>query len=196
MSEVGLVVINPVEWDLKRFRCFRYLEVWISPGITKDILEQQMIANRIKNVSLTENPGLWITWERKKRVMLYIDLEHQCINVPETLLSKFDREDIEHQASMVLRILKKFRLAGFLRKRVDYLPSKIGYNALERRQYHELIERGIRRRREIYGLAPIANRRMSRKRVNELKNLAALKRSSDDEVHYGIGKLYFGINSS
>lgn len=176
MVDLELVPICPIEWDLKRFRCFRYLEVWISPGITKDMLEQQMMENGIRNVSLTENPGLWITWERKNRVALYIDLEYQCISVPKTLLVKFDREDIEHQASMVLRILKKFRLAGFLRKRVDYLPSKIGYTGLERRQYHELIERGIWRRREIYGLAPIANRRMSRKRVNERKILTALKR--------------------
>jgi hypothetical protein len=179
MVDLDLVPICPIEWDLKRFRCFRYLEVWINPGITKDMLQQLMIANRIRNVSLTENSGHWITWERKNRVGLYIDFEYQCISVPKALLVKFDREDIEHQASMVLRILKKFRLAGFLRKRVDYLPSKIGYDELERRQYHELIERGIRRRKEIYDLAPIANRKMSRKRVNELKILTALKRVSD-----------------
>ena len=176
MADLKLVPICPIEWDLKRFRCYRYLEVWISQELAKDMLEQQMMANRIKNVNLRENPGLWITWERKNRVMLYIDLVYQCISVPKALLSKFDREDIEHQASIILRILKKFCLAGFLRKRVDYLPSKVGYTELERRQYHELIERGIRRRREIYGLAPIANRRMSRKRVNELKILTALKR--------------------
>ena len=176
MVDLELVPICPIEWDLKRFRCYRYLEVRISPLLTKDMLEQQMTANHIKNVSLTENSGHWITWERKNRVALYIDLEHQRISVPKTLLAKFDREDIEHQASFVLRILKRFRFAGFLRKMVSYLPSRIGYTGLERRQYHELIERGIRRRREIYGLAPIANRRMSRKRVNERKNLAALKR--------------------
>jgi hypothetical protein len=181
MDDPELVPIFPIEWDLKRFRCYRYLEVRIDPKLTKDILEQQMMAMKkpIKNVSLTEDPGHWITWERKNRVMLYIDLDHQCVSVPETLLFKFDREDIEHQASLVMRILKKFGFVRFLRKRVDYLPSKIGYNMLERRQYHELIERGIERRNEIYGLAPIANRRMSRKRVNMRKNLAALKRCAE-----------------
>src|SRR5271157_569856 len=151
MIDLELVSICPIEWDLKRFRCYRYLEVWISPGLTRDLLEQQMIAmpKPIKSVSLTESPGHWITWERKNRVMLYIDLEHQCISVPNRLLFKFDREDIEHQASIVMRILKRFKQASFLRKRVDFLPSKIGYNTLERRQYHELIERGTRRRIEI-----------------------------------------------
>jgi hypothetical protein len=176
MVDLELVPICPIEWDLKRFRCYRYLKVWISPELTRDMLEQKMMENRIKNVDLTENPGLWITWERKNRVMLYIDLTYHCISVPKTLLSKFDIEDIEHQASIVLRLLKKFGFARFLRKMVSYLPSRIGVNELERRQYHELIERGIRRRREIYGLAPIANRKMSRKRVNELKILTALKR--------------------
>jgi len=176
MLDQEAVPIYPVEWDLKRFRCFRYLEVRISPELTKDVLEQQMMANHIKNVSLREKPGLWITWERKNRVMLVIDLEHQCIGVPRIFLNKFDREDIEHQASIVLRLLKKFGFAKFLRKRVDYLPSKIGYTELERRQYHELIERGIRRREEIYGHAPIANKRMSRKRVNERKDYSKLKR--------------------
>ena len=180
MVDLGLVPICPIEWDLKRFRCYRYLEVWISPGLTRDMVEQQMMAMKkpIKNVSLTEDPGHWITWERKNRVMLYIDLEHQCISVPNTLLFKFDREDIEHQASIAMRILKKFGQAGFLRKRVDFLPSRVGYNALERRQYYNLIERGIQRRRAIYGLAPIANKKMSRKRINERKDLTALKRFS------------------
>ncbi len=75
------------------------------------MLEQQMMAmaKPIKNVSLTESPGHWITWERKDRVMLYIDLEHQCISVPNTLLFKFDREDIEHQASIVMRNLEEIQ---------------------------------------------------------------------------------------
>jgi hypothetical protein len=180
MVDLELVQICPVEWDLKRFRCYRYLEIQISPGLTRGMLEQQMMAmaKPIKNVSVTEYPGHWITWERKDRVMLYINLEHQCISVPNNLLFKFDREDIEHQASIAMRILKKFNQASFLRKRVDFQPSKIGYNTLERRQYHELIERGIRRRMAIYGFAPIANRRMSRKRVNERKDITALKRFS------------------
>jgi hypothetical protein len=181
MSEVGLAVIDPVEWDFKRFRCYRYLELWVDPHMTKDELERFLKRYRIRNVALTENPLHWITWQRRNRPLICIDMEHQCVKVPKASLIEFDIEDIEHQASMVLRILKKFHFAGFLRKRVDYLPSRIGYNEHEREQYHKLIERGIKRRMEIYGYAPIANRKMSRKRVDENKNIAALKRCKNGE---------------
>jgi hypothetical protein len=136
----------------------------------------KMKEGKIRNVEVEEEQGHLIRWQRKNRPPILIDLGKQCVRTELVALENFDREDIEHQASIVLRLLKKFGFAGFLRKKVSFLPSLIGWNEIERRQYHELIERGIRRRFEIYGRAPIANRKMSRKRVNENKYQTALKR--------------------
>lgn len=181
MSEVELIVINPVEWDFKRFRCYRYLEISIDPLLQAFKLNGLLELHKIRNVDVREDPYTRIGWQRKNRPLIFIDLVDECIKVQKTALVQFDREDIEHQASFVLRLLKKFNVASFLRKRVDFLPSRVGYDALERKQYYGLIERGIMRRMEIYGLAPIANRKTSRKRVNEMKNLSALKRFQESE---------------
>lgn len=194
MSSIKLVDICPVEWDFKRFRCYRYLTVLISHRLTLEGLQQKFRENRIKNVCLSEDPTRWISWQRKGRPIIYLDLERLRTRVAENTINEFDREDVEHQSSIVLRLLKRFGYATYLRKRVDFLPSRIGYDELERRQYHELIERGIHRRMEIYGLAPIANRKMSRKRVNESKNYGVLKRWQDVGIvtkcvdHGGEGK--------
>lgn len=179
MSEAELVEINPVEWDFKRFRCYRYLEILIDPLLQAFELKGILELNKIRNVDVTEDPYIRIGWQRKNRSLIFIDLVSQCFKVQKIALVLFDREDLEHQASIILRLLKKFNLASFLRKRVDFLPSRIGYNEPERRQYHELIERGIRRRREIYGLAPIANNRMSRERIDERKDYSKLKRNPE-----------------
>jgi hypothetical protein len=176
MSKNGLVTIYPVEWDLKRFRCYRYLDILFDELPTKDKLLEKLKEERIRNVAVEEHQDCYIKWQRKERPPILIDLKKECIRTEIAALRNFDREDIEHQASLVLRLLKKYKFASFLRKRVSFLPSLIGYNKNERKQYHELIERGIRRRREIYGYAPITNRKMSRERVNEKKNMTALKR--------------------
>lgn len=174
-------MINPVEWDFKRFRCYRYLGICIDPLLQAFKLNGLLELHKIRNVDVTEDTYARIGWQRKNRPLIFIDLVDECIKVQKTTLVQFDREDIEHQASFVLRLLKKFNVASFLRKRVDFLPSRVGYDVLEREQYYELIERGIRRRMEIYGFAPIANRRMSRRRVNEMKSLSALKRFQESE---------------
>ena len=142
----------------------------------------KMKEGKIRNVEVEEEQGHLIRWQRKNRPPVLIDLREHCVKSELIALDAFDREDIEHQASIVLRLLKKFGFASFLRKRVSFLPSLIGWNDIERRQYHDLIERGTRRRLEIYGYAPIANKKMSRKRVDENKNQAALKRREVAEV--------------
>lgn len=180
MSEIELVSINPVEWDMKRYRCYRYLK--INETLTMERLVDKMKECKIRNVEVKEEQDHWIRWQRKNRPPVLIDLSEHCVKSELIALDDFDREDIEHQASIVLRLLKKFGFASFLRKRVSFLPSLIGWNDIERRQYHDLIERGTRRRLEIYGYAPIANKKMSRKRVDENKNQAALKRREVAEV--------------
>jgi hypothetical protein len=182
MSEIELVSINPVEWDMKRYRCYRYLKIKINETLTMERLVDKMKECKIRNVEVKEEQDHWIRWQRKNRPPVLIDLSEHCVKSELIALDDFDREDIEHQASIVLRLLKKFGFASFLRKRVSFLPSLIGWNDIERRQYHYLIERGTRRRLEIYGYAPIANKKMSRKRVDENKNQAALKRREVAEV--------------
>jgi hypothetical protein len=181
MSDIDLITIKPIEWDFKRFRCFRYLRIKICPDVGKEKIEESLKESKIKNVNIESNPDHWITWHRKDRPLIHIDLLEQCLKTPKTMLEEFDLEDIEHQASIILRILKRFHMATFLRKRVCFLPSTIGYDEEERQQYVELIQRGIKRRLEIYGYAPIANRKTTRKRINEKKNLAALKRNETAE---------------
>jgi len=181
MSKIESVSICPVELDFKRFRCYRYLDIGFDELPTKDKLLEKLKEDRIRNVALEEHQDCYIKWQRKDRPPILIDFKKGCIRTEIAALRNFDREDIEHQASLVLRLLKKYNFASFLRKRISFLPSLIGYNKNERKQYHELIERGIRRRREIYGYAPIANRKMSRKRVDENKNIGALKRCQNGQ---------------
>jgi len=178
LKRIELVEIKPVEWDLKAYRALRYVNVIISKNLTQAEFEEILKRAKVEDSRVVCNPNNYLIYQYRNRPLLYIDLENNKIFTHKSIYGKeFDVEDIEHQASIILRILRSFGKASFKRKFVNFNPKRIGYNEAEREQYYEICRRGIKRRLEIYGFTPLVKGKKSRKKANESKNLSALKRA-------------------
>jgi len=146
---LDLVKVVPVEFDLKKDAIVRYYNIFINPNLTQEKFDEiiQKVKTK-KKVSISENPESFIFYQYPKEPLIIIDrLNHRFLTT-RGVWNYYSHEKIKHQATIILRILKKYKLAGFKRKRINIELERLGMSKEERKETYQEIERAIKRKLE------------------------------------------------
>ncbi|MGB9914654.1 MAG: hypothetical protein ACPLOC_03790 [Candidatus Bathyarchaeales archaeon] len=112
---------QPVEYDLKRGvirRYYRYGRRYFDE-VDADMLQALLDCLRLKKKpALMENPNELVLYQYPKKPLIVLDVRRGCFLTTRGTVEHFGWKAVRHQASIVLRILKKFKLSKAKRVKV------------------------------------------------------------------------------
>jgi hypothetical protein len=137
--------ILPCEFQFKRgkHRSPRLVVYWdykISPTLSQERLNY--IVKKLKTekrISIQNNPDRFLYWQYlgKPKPQIIIDRLTGKLYVSEGTLKKFGKKRCMQQASLLLRILRTYKLANFVRRSVTFNPIRVGRTKEQRQQCFE-----------------------------------------------------------
>ena len=152
MNTIDVVEVLPVEFNYKKDYIRIYRKIKISPNLTQEKFNQIISKENLKEYpSIIGNPNCKIYYQYPNKPMIILDLQNNKILTNLDVWNTYQHHLIMHQASIILRILRKHHLANFKRALVTISTDRLGETKKERELTHKLIEESIQRKYERYG---------------------------------------------
>jgi len=135
-----LVELTPIEYDSYRKRYIRWYpdkeKRWFSKGLTEEKLEEAISKIRVQKIPrITSNPNNFLFYEYPSKPEMILNLGNGKIYVRKDTIKLHGKQTCRHQASILLRILKKFKLTQAKRgKPVSSKKLKCGKDWAKKRR--------------------------------------------------------------
>jgi hypothetical protein len=126
VGELQFVRVTPVEYDRKHGRVIRYYRKHgryferFDVDAFKIFLEPKVK----KKPEIILNPGHLLFYQYPGKPLIVMDLDGGCFLTTEGTVEHFGWKTVRHQASILLRLLKKFGASQSKRKAIRYGESK------------------------------------------------------------------------
>ena len=146
-KNLKLIEIEPVEYQYKlpgnrNPRILRYRGLSFSQNITQTILRRIISRTKMKKkASAQQNPDRYIFYEYDRKPQIILDLLNRSIHVTEGTLKKHGMRACQQQASILLRLLKRYGYANFRRISVTANPYRIGRTSEDREITFQALKR-------------------------------------------------------
>lgn len=142
MVQIKLEEIKPIEYrpSMKYPQIVWYRDLIIDKDLTQK--ELNAIKKKVhlkKEVTIQNNPSVYLTWQYEDRPQLYLLKEDGKIYVSEGTLKEFGIGQCQQEASILLRILRKYKHASF--KQVVLSTYRLGDTPDQRERLLEAFNR-------------------------------------------------------
>jgi hypothetical protein len=142
MSDIKLMRIEPIEYDPKgkypRIKWYRNLS--FNKRLTLEMLNK--IKQKLKierEITVSSNTDRFLFWHYKGEPPIILDRLEGTINTTVGALNTYGLRACQQRASILLRILRKYKQANF--KQVSVSSYRIGDTPERRREIFEAYER-------------------------------------------------------
>jgi hypothetical protein len=127
VGETEFVKVTPVEYDRKRGRVIRYYRKNGRYFEKFDVGAFKLFLgglNLKKEPEIIVNPGHLVFYQYPDKPLIVMDLDAGCFLTTEGTVEHFGWKKVRHQASILLRLLKKFGASQSKRKAIRYGKSR------------------------------------------------------------------------
>jgi hypothetical protein len=127
VGELNFLKVTPIEYDKRRGRVVRYYPKNKRYFEKFDIGAFKMFLgglNLKKEPEIIVNPGHLVFYQYPEKPLIVMDLDAGCFLTTEGTVEHYGWRMVRHQASILLRLLKKFGASQSKRKAIRYGKSK------------------------------------------------------------------------
>lgn len=143
--------VNPIEFQVFGHvnpRIIRFYDYSFSPRLDRNMIDKIMRnTNFYIPPAVETGPQYFLIWQYLLKPQIYLEKESQKFYASKDTLKQFGLQSCQRQASIILKILKRYKVARFRTASITNNPMKMGKSDKELEETFEAL-RYVRKKKE------------------------------------------------